>query len=66
VVVSGANRKFVLVDGNAVHPGETYRGAKLLSIAPNGPVWQRGGARETDTMSPNVEKSKTKNAGEVR
>jgi hypothetical protein len=57
VVVSGAKRRFVLVDGHAVHPGETWNGAKLLSVGPEGAVWQRGDTRESVNMSPNVQKT---------
>lgn len=65
-VVAGAGRRFVIVDGHTVHPGETYRGAKLVSVGPEGAVWQRGKTRETLTLSPNVEKSAVQPASAAR
>ena len=44
IVVSGATRQFAMVDGVAVRPGETYQGAKLLSIQQSGAVWQKDGS----------------------
>lgn len=57
IVVSGRNRGFVMIRGRAVHPGETYNGAKLVAIGPEGAVWEREGKRETQTMSPAARKS---------
>jgi hypothetical protein len=57
IVVVGPTRKFAMVDGQAVRPGETYKGSKLLNIGPDGLVWQTEGRRELTSMSPGVQKT---------
>jgi hypothetical protein len=57
IVVMGPARKFAMVDGQAVRPGETYKGSKLLGIGPEGLVWQTEGRRELTSMSPGVQKT---------
>ncbi len=49
IVVSGPTRQFAMVDGVAVRPGETYKGARLVSVH-SGPVWLKGGS----VLQPNV------------
>jgi hypothetical protein len=57
IVIVGPTRKFAMVDGQAVRPGETYKGSKLLNIGPDGLVWQTEGRRELTSMSPGVQKT---------
>ena len=57
IIVMGPSRKFAIVDGQSVQPGETYNGAKLLGIDGGDVVWQRGGGQEKSSMSPGVEKA---------
>ncbi len=57
IVIIGPSRKFAMVDGHAVRPGETYKGSKLLGIGPEGVTWQTEGRRELTTMSPGVAKT---------
>ena len=57
IVVVGPTRKFAMVDGQAVRPGETYKGSKLLVIGPDGLIWQTEGRRELTSMSPGVQKT---------
>lgn len=57
IVVVGPTRKFAMVDGQAVRPGETYKGSKLLGIGSNGLLWQTEGRREFTSMSPGVQKT---------
>ena len=57
IVIVGPARKFAMVDGQAVRPGETYKGSKLLEVGPDGVIWQTEGRREMTSMSPGVEKT---------
>ncbi len=57
IVVTGPTRKFAIVDGEAVRPGESYNGSRLASIDPDGVTWQKGGAQEKSSMSPDVQKT---------
>jgi len=57
IIIVGPARKFAMVDGQAVRPGETYKGSKLLSIGPDGVIWQTEGRREVTSMSPGVQKT---------
>jgi MSHA biogenesis protein MshK len=57
IVVVGPARKFAMVDGETVRPGDTYRGSKLLAIGPDGLIWQTEGRRELTSMSPAVLKT---------
>lgn len=57
IVVVGPTRKFAMVDGHAVRPGETYKGSKLLTIGPDVLIWQTEGRREVTSMSPGVQKT---------
>lgn len=57
IVVLGPSRKFALVNGEPVHAGETYAGAKLVAIDADGILWHRAGAEARSTMSPAVEKT---------
>lgn len=57
IIIVGPARKFAMVDGHAVRPGETYKGSKLLSIGPDGVTWQTEGRREFTSMSPGVQKT---------
>lgn len=57
IVLSGASRRFVVVDGNIVRPGQVHNGAKLVSVGDGNSVWQKGGVRETPDMSPAVQKT---------
>lgn len=57
IVIVGPSRKFAMVDGQAVYPGETYRGSKLLGIGHDGVTWQTDGHREKTSMSPAVQKT---------
>jgi hypothetical protein len=57
IVIVGPARKFAMVDGEAVRPGETYKGSKLLAIGPDGLIWQTEGRREMTSMSPAVQKT---------
>lgn len=57
IVIVGPARKFAMVDGQAVRPGETYKGSKLLSIGPDVVIWQTDGHRELTTMTPGVVKT---------
>lgn len=57
IIVVGPARKFAMVDGQAVRPGETYRGSKLLGIGHEGVTWQTDGHREFTSMSPGVQKT---------
>jgi hypothetical protein len=57
IVVTGKGRGFVVVDGQMVRVGQTYEGLKLVAIGPQGPVWQREGARRIVSTTPGVVKS---------
>ena len=57
IVVTGPSRRFAVVEGEAVRPGESYNGSKLVGIEAGGVVWQRSGSHERATMSPGVEKT---------
>lgn len=57
IIVVGPSRRFAMVDGQAVRPGETYRGSKLLGIGDEGVTWQTDGHREFTSMSPGVQKT---------
>lgn len=57
IVVVGPSRKFAIVDGHAVHAGDSYNGAKLVDIDKTGLVWQRGAGSERSSMNPAVEKT---------
>lgn len=57
IVIVGPARKFAMVDGEAVRMGETYKGSKLLSVGPDGVIWQTDGHRELTTMTPGVVKT---------
>ncbi len=57
ILVTGPSRKFAIVDGKTVSPGETYNGSKLLSIEGADTVWQRSAGREKASMTPGVDKS---------
>ncbi len=56
IVVIGPERKFAMVNGQMVRPGETYRGSKLVAINEDGAVWRRDGVTEKSSMSPGVSK----------
>ena len=56
IVVIGPERKFAMVNGQTVRPGETYRGSKLVAINEDGAVWRRDGVTERSSMSPGVSK----------
>jgi len=56
VLVIGPARKFAIIDGQMVRQGETYNGAKLVSVRPEGVVLQRDGSKERLSMSPAVVK----------
>lgn len=57
ILVTGPSRRFAIVDGKAVSPGQTYNGSKLLSIDGADTVWQRSAGREKSSMTPGVDKS---------
>lgn len=57
IVVVGPARKFAIVNGHAVRPGETYNGSKLMAVDQGGIVWQKDGTSETSSMSPSVVKT---------
>jgi MSHA biogenesis protein MshK len=57
IVIVGPARKFAMVDGQAVRPGETYRGSKLLAVGDDGVTWQTEGQPQSTSMSPGVEKT---------
>jgi hypothetical protein len=57
IVVTGPSRKFAIVDGEPVHPGETHDGAKLLTIDEGGVMWQRGSSHESSSMNAGAEKT---------
>jgi hypothetical protein len=48
IIVGGASRRFVVVDGHMVRVGETYRQAKLVDVNREGAVWLRKGVYELD------------------
>ena len=56
IVVIGRTRKFAMVNGQAIRPGETYNGSRLVGVNDDGAVWQRDGRQEKTSMSPDVEK----------
>lgn len=57
ILLSSGSRRFVVVDGHVVRPGESYNGAKLVAIGESGAVWDRGGTRESPSMTPAVQKT---------
>jgi hypothetical protein len=57
IVVTGKPRPFVIVDGQMVHVGQTFRGLRLVAIGAQGPVWQREGARRIVDAPPGIDKS---------
>lgn len=56
IVVISPTRKFAMVNGQAVRPGETYNGARLVAIYEDGVAWQRDGVTERTRNSPAVQK----------
>jgi hypothetical protein len=52
IVVTGRSRGFAVVKGRAMRPGETLNGTKLVSVGPEGAVWERDGVRESPSMNP--------------
>lgn len=56
VVVAGRARKLAIIDGQLVRLGETYNGARLVGVGPDGVVLQKDGSKEKLSMSPAVEK----------
>lgn len=56
VIVIGPTRKFAIIDGQMVRFGQTYNGAKLVGIRPEGVVLQKDGVKEKLSMSPAVTK----------
>ncbi|MBE7942727.1 MULTISPECIES: hypothetical protein [Ramlibacter] len=57
ILLSGRARRFAMVDGHVVRPGESYNGAKLVAVGEEGAVWDRGGTRESSSMTPAVQKT---------
>ena len=54
LLVIGRSRKFAVIDGQVVRPGETYNGSKVLSIKPDEVVVQD--ASKSLKVTPGVEK----------
>lgn len=63
IVVTGRGGGFVMFKGHAVKPGETYNGAKLVSVGPEGAVWERDGKREGPAANPAIQKTAAATAG---
>jgi hypothetical protein len=57
IVVSGPSRRFAIVNGQAVRPGETVNGARLVAINKDGAVWDRDGVTERSDSSPAIRKT---------
>ena len=57
IVVISPSRKFVMVNGEAVHPGESYNGSRLVAITHDGVVWRREGTNERTSMIAGVRKT---------
>lgn len=57
IVLTSPGRKFAIVDGQTIRVGETFSGFKLLSIGPDGLLWQKGSSKAKTSMSPSVQKS---------
>ena len=56
IVVIGPTRRFAMINGQAVHPGESYNGSRLVAINEDGAVWRREGITEKASMNPAVSK----------
>lgn len=56
VLVIGPSRRFAIIDGKMIRQGDTYNGAKLVGIQPDGVVLQKDGSKEKLGMSPAVQK----------
>ena len=65
IVVLSESRKFVVVNGQAIHLGESYNGARLVAIHRDGIVWRRDGVSEKAGANPAKSKKKTA-TGEVQ
>ncbi|ROZ68587.1 hypothetical protein [Ramlibacter sp. WS9] len=57
IFVTGPTRRFAMVDGEAIRPGDTHNGAKLVAINADGAVWQKGGVLEKTLVNSSVEKT---------
>lgn len=57
IIVNSAARRFVIVDGNVVRPGELHNGARLVSIGDGSTLWEKGGVRAAPTMPPTLQKT---------
>jgi len=56
IVMIGPVRSFVIVAGQAIRPGESLNGYKLIAVNRDRIVWQRNGVGEKANMSPAVQK----------
>jgi hypothetical protein len=61
VILHGADRKIVVVDGVMVRVGETYNGDRLKEVKRNEVIWKRSAMPERDTPRPQIHKSNVKN-----
>jgi hypothetical protein len=60
IVVTGRSGGFAVVKGRPMRPGETLNGAKLVSVGPEGAIWERDGVRQSPSMSPAAMKTDSK------
>ncbi len=56
IIVMGAKRQFAVIDGQLIRVGESYQGARLLSIGSQGVLMQKDGAKADLRMNPAVRK----------
>lgn len=64
IIVTGAARRFVVVEGgHTVYVGDTYQGARLMEVRSDGAVWVRNGVREIDYGGGRIAKLPPDSAG---
>ena len=56
VTVVGRAKKFAVIDGQVVKPGDTYNGTKVLAIKPGEVVVRENDSSKSLKLAPGVEK----------
>ncbi len=57
LLLTGPSRKYAIIDGQIVQPGDTYNGSTLVAIEPDAVVLQNDDTLQTLKMYPNIEKT---------
>ncbi len=55
LLLLGQSRKYTIIDGQIVQPGDTYHGSTLVAIKPDAVVLQNNDTLQTLKMYPNIE-----------